>query len=88
MKLTSKTFDHGGVIPGRCAFAVKAPKGHVRLSDNLNPELSWTGAPAGAKSFVLLCIDPDVPTRPDDVNKDDRKIPLKLARAPRSRTGR
>ena len=50
------------MIPGRCAFAVKAPKGHIKLSDNLNPELSWSGAPAGTRSFALLCIDPDVPT--------------------------
>lgn len=80
MKLSSKSFDNGGVIPGRCAFAVKAPKGHVRLSDNLNPGLSWSGAPAGTQSFVLLCVDPDVPTRADDVNKEDREVPLKLER--------
>ncbi len=80
MKLTSKSFNDGGVIPGRCAFAVKAPKGHIKLSDNLNPELSWSGAPAGTRSFALLCIDPDVPTKPDDVNKDDREVPLKLPR--------
>lgn len=80
MKLTSKTFDHGGVIPGRCAFAVKAPKGHVRLSENLNPELSWTSAPAGTRSFVILCLDPDVPSKPDDVNQEGREVPLKLPR--------
>lgn len=80
MKLSSKSFDDGGVIPGRCAFAVKAPRGHVRLSDNLNPELNWTGVPAGTLSFVLLCVDPDVPTRPDDVNREDREVPLKLPR--------
>jgi Raf kinase inhibitor-like YbhB/YbcL family protein len=80
MKLTSKSFEHGGVIPGRCAFGVKAPKGHVRLSDNFNPELSWSGAPAGTKSFVLLCVDVDVPTKPDDVNKEGREVPLKLPR--------
>lgn len=80
MKLSSKSFENGGVIPGRCAFAVKAPKGHVRLSDNLNPELSWSGVPAGTRSFALLCIDPDVPTQPDDVNKEDREVPLKLPR--------
>ncbi len=81
MKLSSKSFENGGVIPGRCAFAVKAPRGHVRLSDNLNPELSWSGAPADTKSFALLCIDPDVPSKPDDVNKEDREVPLKLPRA-------
>lgn len=81
MKISSKSFEHGGLIPGRCAFAVKAPKGHVRLSDNLNPELSWSGAPAGTRSFALIVTDPDAPTRPDDVNQEGREVPLKLPRA-------
>lgn len=81
MKLTSETFQDGGVIPGRCAFAVKAPKGHVRLSENLNPDLRWSGAPSGTLGFALICTDPDAPTRPDDVNKEGREVPLKLPRA-------
>lgn len=80
MKLTSKSFVDGGLIPGRCAFAIKAPKGHVRLSDNLNPELSWSSAPADTQSFVLVCIDPDAPSRGDDVNQEGREVPLKLPR--------
>ena len=80
MKLSSKSLVDRGTVPGRCAFAVKAPKDHIRLSDNLNPELSWTGAPAGTRSFVLICSDPDVPTRPDDVNKEGREVPLRLPR--------
>ncbi|MDB5969431.1 MAG: hypothetical protein JWQ90_1881 [Hydrocarboniphaga sp.] len=81
MKLTSKSFPDGGVVPGRCAFAIKAPKGRVRLSDNLNPELSWSGVPSDTRSFALLCIDPDAPSKADDVNKDDREVPLKLPRS-------
>lgn len=80
MKLTSNSFPNGGVMPGRCAFAVKAPKGHVRLSDNLSPELTWSGVPSTARSLVMLCTDPDVPSKPDDVNQEDREVPLKLAR--------
>ena len=81
MKLTSESFRHGGAIPGRCAFAVMDPKAHVRLSDNRNPQLSWSGAPAGTKSFALLCIDADAPTVGDDVNKEGRSVKKSLPRA-------
>jgi Raf kinase inhibitor-like YbhB/YbcL family protein len=29
---------------------------------NVSPQLSWSGAPAGTKSFVLMVHDPDAPT--------------------------
>jgi len=71
MKLSSKTFRDGGVIPGRCAFAVKAPVGHLRLSQNLNPELHWREVPEGARSLVLLCIDSEAPSpKPQGVNSE------------------
>jgi len=81
MKLTSQSFRDGGAIPGRCAFAVIDPKTHVRLSDNRNPELSWSDAPAGTRSYALLCIDPDAPTVGTDVNQEGRSVSKALPRA-------
>jgi Raf kinase inhibitor-like YbhB/YbcL family protein len=81
MKLASKSFRNGGVIPGRCAFAVKVPVGHISLSQNLNPELHWSNVPAAARSLVLLCLDPDAPaTKPKDVNTEGAVLSAKLPR--------
>jgi Raf kinase inhibitor-like YbhB/YbcL family protein len=80
MQLHTTAFPDNGVIPGECAFAVIDPATHVRLSSNRNPDFAWTGAPAGTRSFALLCHDPDVPSRGDDVNKEGRTVPSSLPR--------
>ena len=80
MKLTSTSFADGGVIPAEFAFCAPDPGAHVSLSKNRNPQLAWTDAPAGAKSFAIVCHDPDVPSRGDDVNKEGRTVPRSLAR--------
>ena len=81
MKLYSRSFPDGGVIPGRCAFAVKAPVGRLRLSQNLNPELHWHDVPAAARSLVLLCTDADAPSpKPANVNTEGAVLSAKLPR--------
>jgi Raf kinase inhibitor-like YbhB/YbcL family protein len=80
MQLTSTAFGDGGRIPGDLAFAVIDPDAHVKLSDNMNPDLRWSGVPAGTKSLALICHDPDVPSRGDDVNQEGRTIPAALPR--------
>jgi Raf kinase inhibitor-like YbhB/YbcL family protein len=80
MKLTSTSFADGGRIPGDYAFAVIDPAHHVKLSANRNPQLSWSDAPAGTRSFVIVCHDYDVPSKPDDVNQEGREIPASLPR--------
>ena len=57
MQIVSDSFVHRGRIPA--AFAMGAPDG---FGGNRNPHLRWQDAPAGTRSFVLLCIDTDAPT--------------------------
>ena len=80
MKLTTTAFAEMAPIPGEFAFGRADPASHVALSDNLNPDFAWSGAPAGTRSFVLLCHDPDVPSRGDDVNQEGRVVPATLPR--------
>ncbi|MFQ5938337.1 MAG: YbhB/YbcL family Raf kinase inhibitor-like protein [Acidiferrobacterales bacterium] len=80
MKLTSSSFADNQPIPSAYAFCAPDPASHVTLSNNRNPELSWSDVPAGTQSFVLVCRDPDVPSKPDDVNQEGRTIPRELPR--------
>lgn len=80
MILKSESFREGAAIPGEFAFAVIDPKNHVALSKNRNPQLTWSDAPVGTKSFAVVMHDPDVPSKGDDVNKEGREIPASLPR--------
>lgn len=78
MQLRSDNIQHGKPIPPNNAFGKAGNP--VALSSNLSPHLAWKNAPAGTRSFVLTCIDPDVPSKPDDVNKEGRTVPADLPR--------
>lgn len=81
MKIHSNSFSHRGPIPVEFAFGKRGDAGEpCVLSANRNPHLAWDEVPEGTASFALLCIDPDVPSRPDDVNQTDRHVPADLPR--------
>ena len=80
MKFTSDSFADGGRIPDHYAFCVPDAASRVKLGQNRNPQLAWADLPKGSVSVVLICHDPDVPSKPDDVNKEGRTIPASLPR--------
>ncbi len=49
--VTSAAFGAGKAIP----------KKFTGEGENVSPELSWSGAPAGTREFALICDDPDAP---------------------------
>lgn len=80
MKVWSNSFADGQPMPSRYAFCAADPKTRVTLSDNLNPHLAWDELPEGTQSLVVICHDPDVPSKPDDVNQEGRVVPADLPR--------
>ncbi|MBN1308290.1 MAG: YbhB/YbcL family Raf kinase inhibitor-like protein [Chitinispirillaceae bacterium] len=76
MKITSSAFTEGGMIP----------KKYTCDDINISPPLQWSDAPAGAKSFALICDDPDAPMGtwvhwvayniPPKVNELPEKVPV------------
>jgi hypothetical protein len=80
MRLGTTAFADGDWIPAEFAFGRVDPASHVALSQNRNPDFAWSDVPAATRSFVLLCVDPDVPSRGDDVNQEGREVPAALAR--------
>lgn len=80
MKLRSDSFEQGQPIPAAFAFGKPGPDSPCILSDNRNPHLAWSEVPEGTRSFALICVDPDVPSKPDDVNQAGRDVPADLPR--------
>lgn len=71
MRLRSSAFDDGGAIPRR----------FTGEGDDVSPPLDWHDAPAGTRSFVVLCDDPDAPSgtwhhwAAYDIPSDRRELP-------------
>jgi Raf kinase inhibitor-like YbhB/YbcL family protein len=56
-RLTSTDFKANGVLGNKFVYG-----GFGCHGENVSPALSWSGAPAGTKSYALLVHDPDAPT--------------------------
>jgi Raf kinase inhibitor-like YbhB/YbcL family protein len=80
LTVTIDAWPNGGAIPEEHAFCVPADEGHVTSGRNRNPGIRWADAPPGTQSFVILCHDPDVPSKPDNVNREGVSVPADLPR--------
>ena len=74
-------WPHGAAIPPRFAFSQPGtPDSPFAPSDNVSPAIRWANAPAGTRSFALICHDPDVPSSGEDVNQAGKVVPASLPR--------
>jgi Raf kinase inhibitor-like YbhB/YbcL family protein len=58
--LTSKSFKDGDYLAQEHVLSENF--GFGCAGGNVSPQLSWSGAPDGTKSFAITCYDPDAPT--------------------------
>jgi Raf kinase inhibitor-like YbhB/YbcL family protein len=72
LQLKSPAFNAEGNIPSR--FTCEG--------DDVSPELSWTGAPQGTKSFALIVHDPDAPRQGGWTHWVVFNIPANASRIP------
>ena len=88
MELTSSAFTEGNLIPGKYTCD------HIDIS----PPLKWSKAPAGTKTFALICDDPDAPmgtwvhwvlfNLPDSISELPENIPAVKTLPSGARQGR
>lgn len=80
MLLTSHSLTRAQAVPEENALGVPGPDGPVP-GPNKSPHLAWSALPVGVRSFALIGVDLDAPSKADDVNKPDRTVPYDLPRA-------
>lgn len=51
--VSSSAFKNGEFIPAK----------YTCDGENISPQLSWTRGPVGTKTYVLICDDPDAPSK-------------------------
>ncbi len=80
LDVTIDGWADGGPIPEKFAFCRPADPGPVAMGDNRSPAIRWATGPEGTRSYAILCVDPDVPSKPDNVNKADAVVSADLPR--------
>ena len=82
-RLTSPSFAEGAVLAPAQVF-----QGFGCAGGNRSPELAWSGAPSGTKSFAITVYDPDAPTGSGWWHWTVVNLPAAIDRLPANASGR
>lgn len=80
LSVTAKGIDENGYILPEHAFCAPAETGHAKDGTNQNIGLRWSKGPKGTKSYAIIGVDVDVPTKFDDAGKEGKTIPADMKR--------
>lgn len=81
-KVTLGGLNENGYIAPEYAYCAPSETGHTKDGQDKNPEISWTGAPEGTKSFALITVDTEVPTSFENAGVEGKTIPESMPRQP------
>lgn len=80
LTVTVGGIEHGKPIAPKFAYCMPDGKGKTSHGGNINPEIRWSGAPEGTKSFAVIVVDKDVPKTFELANKEGKSIPAAFPR--------
>ncbi|MGE0754722.1 MAG: YbhB/YbcL family Raf kinase inhibitor-like protein, partial [Alphaproteobacteria bacterium] len=74
LKVVVTGFTNGQAIPDRYAYCIADENGTSQNGNNINPGITWSGAPEETKSFAVLVVDSEVPEDLSQAYRDDVTI--------------
>lgn len=72
--------ENGQPINPKFAYCTQDGSSKTKSGGNINPAISWSGAPAGTKSYAIIVVDPDVPADFGPANKAGKTIHIDAPR--------
>lgn len=80
LNVTVSGIENGNPINPKFAYCMPDGSGRTKSGGNINPAISWSGAPIGTKSYAIIVVDPDVPANFEPANKEGRDIHIDYPR--------
>lgn len=80
LNISVEGIGEGQAIPPRYARCVPDGNGQSREGENIRPAISWSKGPDDTRSYMVVVVDMDAPTRFDAANQPGKTIPEALPR--------